>query len=192
MVRLVFLGCLFLISFGSANGQFLVGPKLGVHAGKVKYERESFKARFEPEYKIGGNIGAAVTFPVMEPFSLHAELLFSFKGKSVTIPGESLKNIGQYYYIEMPIMMRYVVWPEKSVFLGVGPNLSYWLGGTGKIDDLESPAAYTSYKIHFGDGDYPDDMLVTDPTRLQLGLLFGLGKLFKLQGDRMLSFEARI
>jgi hypothetical protein len=109
----------------------------------------------------------------------------------VTIPGESLKNIGQYYYIEMPIMMRYVVWPEKSVFLGVGPNLSYWLGGTGKIDDLESPAAYTSYKIHFGDGDYPDDMLVTDPTRLQLGLLFGLGKLFKLQGDRMLSFEAR-
>ena len=164
---------------------------MGIHAGKVQFERESFKNQFDPNYKIGGNIGAAVTFPVIEPFSLHAELLFSFKGKSVTIPRESLKNIGNYYYVEMPIMMRFVVWPEKSIFLGIGPNLSYWLGGSGKIDDLESPSAYDTYKIQFDDNVHPDDMQVTDPNRLQLGLLFGLGKMFKLQGDRRFTMEAR-
>ena len=164
---------------------------MGIHAGKVQFEKESFKDQFETNYKIGGNIGAAVTFPVMDPFSLHTELLFTAKGKSVKIPWESLKNTSQYYYVEMPIMMRMVIWPEKSLFLGIGPNLSYWLGGSGKIDDLESSAGNNPYKVRFGESEHPEDLQVTEPTRLQLGLLFGLGKMFELEGDRRLLVEAR-
>ena len=186
-----FLSVLFLFSLSYSYGQLLVGSKIGVHAGQVQFEGESFKNQYDPNYKIGGNIGAAVTFPVMEPFSLHVEILFTSKGKSVTIPNESLKNIGQYYYIEMPIMMRVVVWPKEAVFLAIGPNLSYWMGGTGKIDDLESSASFTPYNIHFGQNDSPNDLQVTHPNRLQLGLLLGLGKTFELKDERKLTLEAR-
>lgn len=164
---------------------------MGVHLGQVQFERQLFKDQYDPNYKIGGNIGAAITFPVIAPFSLHSEVLFTFKGKSVNIPQESLKNTGQYYYIEMPIMMRFDVWPEKDLFIGIGPNLSYWTGGTGKIDDTELPGGFTPYTIHFGQNNNPNDLQVTDPNRLQLGLLFGIGKRFDLQGDRKLTVEAR-
>ena len=180
-----------LFSMTSVFGQLLVGGKLGAHVGQVQFESESFKNQYDPGYNFGGNIGAAITFPVQQPFSLHAELLFASKGKTITIPGESLKNSAQYYYLEMPLMMRMEIWPEKMMYLGIGPNLSYWLGGSGKIDDLESSASSNSYRIHFGDDGKDTDLQVTNPNRLQLGLVFGLGKLFKLQKDRRLSLEAR-
>jgi hypothetical protein len=77
------------------------------------------------------------------------------------------------------------------VYLAIGPNLGYWLGGNGNIDDLSSTAVPTYYKVHFGDAGDPDDLQISLPNRLQLGLVFGLGKLFELEGDRMLSVEAR-
>ena len=191
MVRILFFFCGLLFSVGSAYGQFMVGSKIGAHVSKVQFEREAFKEQYDPEYKVGGNIGAAVSFPVKEPFSLYSELLFTYKGKSVNVPGESLNNNANYYYIEMPIMMRLQLWPSESVFLGIGPNLSYWLAGSGKIDDLESSTGTTSYKINFGEAADPDDLQVTDPHRLQLGLIFSLGKTFKLEGHRSLIIDAR-
>lgn len=182
---------LLLFSLSPVYGQLLVGSKVGAHIGKVQFERESFKDQYDPGYRVGGNIGAAVTFPVKEPFSLHSELLFTYKGKSVTIPGESITNTGNYFYIEMPIMMRYELWPQKSIFIGIGPNLSYWLGGSGEIDDLESSVSPSTYQLKFAETGNTDDMVVTDPHRLQLGLMFGLGKIFKLEGDRRLLVEAR-
>ncbi len=182
---------LLLFSWGNSHGQLLVGSKMGVHVGQVQFEKQSFQNQFDPNVKIGFNLGAAVTFPVLEPFSLHSELLFTWKGKSITIPDESIKNVGQYYYIEMPIMMRFKIWPKKGVFVGIGPNLSYWMGGTGKIYDLEIPSNFTPYNINFGPNDSPNDLQVTDPNRLQLGLLLGLGKQFDLHDERKLTIEVR-
>ena len=184
--------CLFILfSWNIAQAQLLVGPKLGVQVGQVQFEKQSFQDQYDPNYKLGFNLGGAITFPVIEPFTLHAELLFSSKGKSITIPEESVKNIGQYYYVEMPIMMRFKIWPEKGVFLGVGPNLSYWMGGTGKIIDLETPSNFTPYNIHFGPNESPNDLQVTDANRLQLGLLFGLGGQFDLPDDKKFTVEVR-
>ena len=172
-------------------GQLLVGPRIAPHIGKVEYEKRSFRESFDPGFQAGGSVGAAVTFPVKEPFSLHAELLYSIKGKVVSLPEDALKNKARYQYIELPIMMRVNVWPEKNIYLGIGPNLSYWIGGSGKIDDLESPDGFTKYKVNFRSSASPDDLHISDPNRLQLGLLFGLGKQFKLQDDRRLTFELR-
>ena len=181
----------FLITSNLAFGQLLLGPKLGLHAGQVQFEKKSFKQQFDPGAKVGGNAGAAITFPVMKPFSLHSELLFTWKGKSVTDPEVAFNNSAQYYYVELPIMMRMEFWPSKSMFLGIGPNLSYWLGGNGKIDDLETPTSFVSYDVHFGDSQNPDDLQITHPNRLQLGLLFGLGKHFELTDDRIMLLELR-
>ena len=182
---------LLLFTWNYSQGQLLVGPKMGVHVGQVQFEKQSFQNQFDPNLKIGFNLGAAVTFPVIEPFSLHAELLFTGKGKSISIPDESIKNVGQYYYIEMPIMMRYKIWPKKGIFIAIGPNLSYWMGGTGKLFNLETPSNFTPYNIHFGVNESPNDLQVTNSNRLQLGLLFGVGKTFELKDERKLTLEAR-
>ena len=190
-MRSICLSFLLLFSYVLCNGQLLVGPKIGLHAGQVQFEKASFKSQFDPNYKVGFNLGGAITFPVIEPFSLHAELLFTGKGKKVTIVEESIKNVANYFYLEMPIMMRIEVWPQKNVFVGVGPNLSYWMGGTGKIDDLETPANFTPYNLHFGQNDSPNDLQVTAANRLQLGLVFGLGTLIDINDERKLLIEAR-
>ena len=190
-MRTVLFFLFILSSWNIAQAQVLVGPKLGVQVGQVHYEKQSFQDQYNPNYKLGFNLGGAITFPVIEPFTLHAELLFSSKGKSITIPEESLKNIGHYYYVEVPIMMRFKIWPKKGIFLGVAPNLSYWMGGTGKIIDMETTSNFTPYNIHFGSNESPNDLQVTDANRLQLGLLFGLGGQFELPNDRKFTIEAR-
>ncbi len=73
-----------------------------------------------------------------------------------------LKNSARYNYIDMPI--NYTVdfrgkigkSKEFKYFLGIGPNISYWLGGKGKLyntDLEEANLGELSYKIKFSKSD---------------------------------------
>jgi hypothetical protein len=132
---------------------------------------------------VGFHAGGRLAFKVRNRFFLHASLLYSTKGRAMDGKvDELLKNTAKYNYIDMPI--NYTVDfrgkignnKEFKYFVGIGPNLSYWLGGSGKFynsdleDDFRDPIAY---KIVFKspDDDQPEDeMRVERPNRLQLGL----------------------
>lgn len=174
-----------------ANAQLLLGPKLGVQAGQVQFEKQNFQDQLDSNLKLGFNLGMGITFPVIQPFSLHSELLFSSKGKTINIPLESLKNVGNYYYLEMPIMMRFEVMPKQGIYLGLGPNLSYWLGGSGELLTLETEGRIASYRLHFGSDGDPNDLQIEQANRLQLGLLFSVGTLIETSEDRQFMLEVR-
>lgn len=174
-----------------ANGQLLFGPKVGLQAGQMQFERQAFQDQLDANLKLGFNLGVGITFPVIQPFSLHSELLFSSKGKAINIPLESIKNVSRYYYLEMPIMMRFEILPKQGIYLGLGPNLSYWLGGSGELSALVTDNSISPYNLHFGSDGSPDDLIITDANRLQLGLQFGIGTLIKAQDDRKFMLELR-
>jgi hypothetical protein len=70
---------------------------------------------------------------------------------------------------------------EFKYFLGIGPNLSYWLGGKGVVSDTylqENHVDQLKYKIAFLSEDASpkdNEMAVTDPNRFQLGLNVAAG-----------------
>ncbi len=186
------IGLLFLLcSSDLVYGQFMLGGKVGVHGNTIRYERASLREQYKADYKAGFNIGGGITFPVTELFSMHTEVLYAYKGKAVRVPLESFKNTGNYHYLEMPIMMRYLALPQQKVYLAIGPNLSYWIAGTGKITNLTETVAPDRYKVQFEDNSSPDDLFIAHPQRLQLALIAGIGTILAAQGDNRIIIEAR-
>ena len=77
---------------------------------------------------------------------------------------------------------------EFKYYLGAGPNISYWLGGRGKIynSDLAESTEFSqsdlSYRIVFKKDPASlssDEMNVADPNRIQLGLNIASGLVFE-------------
>jgi hypothetical protein len=87
---------------------------------------------------------------------------------------------------------------EFKYFLGIGPNISYWLGGKGKLYNSEleeNNLGELSYKINFSkseDGEQmSDEMRVERPNRLQLGLNLMAGIVFEPWHKQRFMFSVR-
>lgn len=193
-----------LIVNATAFSQILVGPEVGVNYSWASFREGDLKDRFRMSPVMGFHAGGHLAFKVRNRFFLHASLLYSTKGR--TLDGkfdELLNNTAKYNYIDMPI--NYTVDfrgkigknKEFKYFIGIGPNLSYWLGGKGKFynsdleDDFRDPI---SYKIVFKspDDDQPEDeMRVERPNRLQLGLNLIAGMVFEPWPKQRLMFSLR-
>jgi len=152
----------------------------------------------------GFHVGGHLAFKVRNRFFLHTSLLYSTKGRVLNGKLDGLlKNSARYNYIDMPI--NYTVdfrgkigkSKEFKYFLGIGPNISYWLGGRGKLynSELEEDnLGELSYKIKFNKSEgeqAPDEMRVEDPNRLQLGLNLMAGIVFEPWYKQRFMFSVR-
>lgn len=182
--------CFFICS--PAFPQLLVGPEVGVNYSWTSFRDDDLRERFGMKPVPGFHAGGHLAFRVRNRFFLHTSLLYATKGRVLTGKFDSaLKNASTYSYIDMPI--NYTVdfrgkikGKEFKYFVGIGPNVSYWLGGKGKIYNSEleeNNQDQFSYKIKFGssgDEDQPSNRLsVENSNRLQLGLNFIAGMVFE-------------
>jgi hypothetical protein len=169
--------------------QILVGPEIGVNYSWTSFGDKDLKDIYNVSPVLGYHVGGHLAFLVRKRFFLHASLLYSTKGRVVKGDSRSndfdpeFKNSSKYNYIEMPI--SYTVdfkgkigkGKEFKYFFGVGPNVSYWLGGKGSVYNGEMKEdnyfVPQKYKIVFDKDPATqglDEMNVQDPNRLQLGL----------------------
>lgn len=175
-----------------ASSQLLVGPEAGVNYSWTSFGDRDLKDQYKMRPVVGFHVGGHLAFKVRNRFFLHASLLYATKGR--TLNGkldELLKNSARYNYIDMPI--NYTVdfrgkigkSKEFKYFLGVGPNISYWLGGSGKFfnSELEEDnRGELTYKMKFNssdEGQSSDELRVRSPNRLQLGLNLVAGMVFE-------------
>ena len=181
LLLIVLLACL----SGAAQAQVLVGPVAGPQVSWVSYDDKSNRNLYNQYPTIGYHAGFGLSFRVHKTFFLHTALLYSQKGKRLDGKPEAdalLKFNTRYRYIEMPLVytaeFRQNVGSSKQYkwFFGLGPNVSYWLGGKGSLENSQLSEILVpriNYKIVFdkAEGEYADDeMNVNDPNRLQLGL----------------------
>jgi hypothetical protein len=180
--------CFIMISI-ECSAQLHIGPIAGGNLSWVSFAERDNKDIYKVKPVIGYHAGLHSAFQVRKRFFLHTSLIYSTKGK--VIEGkvdERLKNTVRYNFLEMPIV--YTVdfkgkfgknGKEFKYFMGIGPNVSYWLGGKGDIYNInfeEANVGEQSYKIKFNksvDEVAENEMAVEDPTRLQLGLNFQVG-----------------
>lgn len=178
-----------------AECQILIGPVIGTHVGWQRFDDSELRDRFTTEPIIGYHAGASLAFRVQKRFFLNTSIMYTKRGKILTDKVDNLlRNEATYHYIDMPILytmeFKAKIGKDREYkwYLGIGPTVSYWLGGKGvfKNSDLEentiNPPNYElPYTITFG-GDQDvafGEMNIAKPNRFQFSLNFSAGIIFE-------------
>jgi hypothetical protein len=194
---------LFWLSSAPSYSQILLGATAGGNFSWVSFGDKDSRDLYKVKPVWGYHAGAQLSFRVRKRFFLHTSLVYSTKGK-ILEGAQDLDLKVRYNYIEMPIAYtvnfkgNYGKKPFKY-FLGVGPNISYWLGGKGRIEnfdthELASNRGEVKYKIVFRKDPFTageNEMVVERPNRIQLGLNFTAGLVFEPARDREMFLTLR-
>jgi hypothetical protein len=197
--------CLVLLFASTAlSAQILIGPTAGAQVSWVGYDDKDYKDTVKVEPHVGYNVGFNLSFRVRKRFFLHTSFVYSTKGR--TVKGKidpQLKDKVRYSFLEVPIMYTYEIKThvgtnkEFKWYFGAGPNISYWLGGKGTLDNTsisEAHALTRKYKVVF-DKDPSQvtegEMNAIDPNRIQLGLNLSAGFVFEPMGNQKIMLTLR-
>jgi len=169
-----------------SRGQVYIGPAAGPQLSWTKFDNRDHYDNYRIKPLVGWNAGVNVSMKVRNRFFLHTSLVYSTKGRKIEGKQDPLlTNTVRYNFIEMPMIYavdfraRMAGGKMFKYYVGIGPNLSYWLGGKGKLytSDLAENSDFAeqdlSYNIVFKKDPErvtPYQMNVTEPNRFQLGL----------------------
>ncbi|MCX8490002.1 MAG: outer membrane beta-barrel protein [Cyclobacteriaceae bacterium] len=191
-----------------AQGQVLIGPVVGGQLNWISYKEQSSKDIYSTSPVYGFHAGFSVVFRTHKKFFMQTSLVYYQRGKSITGIGDpTLIHKASYNYLDLPILFtrefnakigrnKFFKW-----YLGFGPNVSYWLGGTGYLknsdlyeNSINPPNNDITYSISFDkdrDSTPPDEMSIQNANRIQLGLSFSAGLIFEPVGLNKFMITAR-
>lgn len=177
---------------------------MGVNYSYIKFDDKDNKDLYKVTPVIGYHAGFNLSFRVRKRFFLHSSLIYSQKGKIIEGKDDTeLRNKVVYNYIELPILytvefkMHAKNNREYKIYIGAGPNVSYWLGGKGTFYNSELREGFEDerkYRIAFGtnfENTSNKQMGIEQANRLQLGLNISAGFVFEPlpQQEVMLTFR---
>ncbi|HEU5289925.1 MAG TPA: porin family protein [Cyclobacteriaceae bacterium] len=194
-----------------STAQILIGPVANANIGWPVYKDKEIKDRLNIGAGYGYNFGASVSFRVQKRFFLQTSVLYSRKVKTLTE-----KKVDSFYdadfsnklklnYIEIPLLYTAEFKgklgkksnKEFKWYLGVGPTVSYWLGGKGELTDgdlIEINVGSLPYKVVF-DKNQEDvkqgEMNVNNPNRIQLALNASAGLILEPVGFNKIMVAVR-
>ena len=173
--------------FFNINAQIMIGPKLGLNLASFSNITTTGSEKKVPN--MGINFGGVFNFAFGDMFSLQPELLYSGKGCKT-------KDGDDYFsentnYLEMPILFKGSFGKKDfKVFVNLGPYFGYWMSGKSIIK-ISGDKTTESITFDENQGINPDGSTYTaKPNRLDIGLAFGAGVLYKL-GPGSLMGELR-
>jgi hypothetical protein len=193
-----------LLTSTTLRAQILIGPVAGPQVSWVSYDDKDSKGKYSQSPVYGFHAGVGLSFRVHKRFFLHTAFLYSTKGKKLEGKDDQLlKYKVNYNYIDVP--MVYTVeflhkvgkTKQYKFFFGIGPNVSYWLGGKGYLQNTQLNELIidrVEFKTVFGreENDYSDnEMNVNGANRLQLGLNLQTGFVFEPLGYQKIMFTVR-
>jgi long-subunit fatty acid transport protein len=171
--------------------QIWVGPKIGLQLAKAVPDQQErrYGEKFTSSYKPGYTFGLDVNYEVNRTFSLETGLLYSRKGKIITqqaLPNQ--QNAATYHHLDLPLLLRTTFGRGfRQWYLNAGANVSYWLAGRGSI---QADGVDRDYRIRFSPGiSQREDIYLPNANRLQFGLDFGAGLIFKMGPYERLSVD---
>lgn len=192
----VFLYSYFGIAQYNAGGtQFYIGPRASINVANYTAGKNLQNVPQSNKNPIGFGGGFMYKFKVTDYISLHGELNYVKKTRSVK--DLTIETKFNNYHLDAPILFE-LNFPAKNkrigefeYFFNAGGQISYWLNGQGETTittDTENLSA--SYKIDFNrdanQSNSPDKL-----NRLQYGFIFGTGLTLPSVGDNYFVIEAR-
>jgi Outer membrane protein beta-barrel domain len=184
------------LSNTTTSGQILVGPVIGGQVNWMRFDEKEHRDIYNLKPIYNFHAGASISFRAQKRFFLQTSFLYTQKGKVLEADdGSNTSNNVRYKYIDVPILytaeFKSMSGRDKVFkwYLGVGPTISYWLGGKGVLisDDLNengiNPPNYDlPYKIVFNKDPLAvasNEMNIREPNRIQLGLNISAGLVFE-------------
>jgi hypothetical protein len=191
--------------------QVLIGPTVSANVGWPVYKDKEVKDGLDVQPGFGYNVGANLSFRVQKRFFLQTSLLYSRKVKVLeekridSFYDADFSNTLKMNYLEMPILYTAEFKgklgkksnKEFKWYLGVGPTISYWLGGKGELSDgdlLELGVTTLPYKVTFGKNQEEvkqGEMNVDGANRIQLALNISTGLILEPVGFNKIMLALR-
>lgn len=184
-------------------GQVLVGPVIGGGASWMSFQESDSRQNYSQAIVPTFHFGLGLSFQVRKNFYMHTAALYSRKGEDLgSNTDPTLKHQEIYHFIDVPIVFarefKLNLGHNKIVkwYLGMGPNIGYWLDGKGSLLNnqlLEDGFSTVDYTIAFRSTDNPDPntVYVPDANRFQLGLNLATGWVFEPVGLEKIYFNIR-
>jgi hypothetical protein len=175
---------------------FMAGPKAGIQVYRVNYQLGSAKEEFDSKMKFGFNAGFQFNLPLTASFNLNPEINYTQRGRKVYVNETGWTLNEMHHFIELPVILNFQregkikKWGTFTWFLGIGPNISYLLGGSGTLET--NAGGSTEYKLSYGgnEGDY-SYMTLDSVYRWQWGLDFNIGVISPLKNNKSLITTLR-
>ena len=191
--------------------QVLIGPVVSGNVGYPVFKDKELRDKLDIKPGFGYNLGASLSFRVQKRFFLQTSLLYSRKVKALeekqvdSFYDADFSNTLKLNYIEMPILYTAEFKGKLSKkgnkefkwYLGVGPTISYWLGGKGELTDgdlLEINVKSVPYKVTFNKNQEDvkrGEMNVNNPNRIQLALNVSTGLILEPVGFNKIMIALR-
>ncbi|WP_375580074.1 outer membrane beta-barrel protein [Marivirga tractuosa] len=181
--------------YNAGGTQFYIGPRASINVANYTAGKNLQGVPQSNGSPIGFGGGFMYKFKVTDFISLHGELNYVKKTRSVM--DSTIETKFNNYHLDAPILFE-ISFPAKNKMIGkfeyffnVGGQISYWLNGRGETsitNDTENLSA--SYKIDFN----RDTNQSNDPNelnRFQYGFIFGTGLTLPSVGDNYFVIEAR-
>lgn len=208
-MRAFYTAVLIVLFHSQGASQILVGPVVGGQVTWVSFDNKETKDLVSSQPVFNFHAGASVAFRVQKRFFLQTSFLYMQRGKVLEgrSSDPSLRNEVKYQYLDMPILytaeFKGRIGQDKVFkwYFGIGPNVSYWLGGKGVLrngdlnENLINPPDYElPYTITFKkDPEFisENEMNVSEPNRFQLGLNFSAGLIVEPFGEHKIMLTSR-
>lgn len=196
---------IFPVFFHTGYAQIVrVGATAGAQMTWVKSDSPTFMDSVRIDPMPGFRVGGVVSFKVKDRYFLHTEYVYSRKGKIVTGKiDDMLKDRVTYHYLEVPVLFtrhfKASLGGEKEFkwYMGIGPNISYWISGKGRMeasDLFENGLSEIHYKIAFGprlDTEHPLIIYYDKANRYQFGLNVGGGVILEPVSSHKIMLDVR-
>lgn len=198
-MSVLFLGCLLsnslmaqTIKESPVSQQFSIGVRVGPSFTIGMYPEKEQRDQFTSQPKLGFVGAAFISLPLKKEYSYIAEVGYSLKGRQVVLKRGDFVNNQTFEFLEMSMALRrsFNLRIAKNIpskwFVNVGPNIGYWLSGSGKFVETE-------YDIKF---DVPPDgnlniNYLTNPNRWLFGLDVGIGADAPINKRQKIRLELR-
>jgi hypothetical protein len=178
----------------TAYSQVSIYPFGGINFSRTSEDAGSQFGPFqdyinEPALK-GFRAGLGLDIPLNNFFSIAPEIMYTQKGSVFELELDPYYfNFDQRFnFVEAPLLLRFKIGTENiKIYLNAGPHVGYWLGGRANIaaalpdpDTNETVSEEGNFKIVFQETTQDDELYYEDARRIEFGLNFGGGLLFRV------------
>lgn len=176
--------------------KYSLGVKVAPHFTIARYRDKDLQKQLSPGFVPGYTVGGQIKFPLKDNYSFLTELGFAQKGRNTLFDLEG-RNRSVYYFLDGSMALRksFRVKLFKNVptnmYFNVGPNIEYWLGGSGTLS--YNPGGTARYSIAFNEEPTSDFTIYyyNDVNFWLFGLDFGLGGDAPLMHNQKIYYEFR-
>ncbi len=160
--------------------KFLWGFRGGLNMTTQHFEDPDARQQLDAQPALGWTLGAVAQFKLTNRYAFQTELGYSKKTSRFTFDGGQAENTMSMDFLDVSLLLRrrfMFTWGKdirSDVFIGVGPNINYWLGAQGKIT---TSAGDTNYEIVMNgtpDANY-NNMYLNEVNRWLFGIDLGVG-----------------